>query len=211
MPAVLCALGMNVFAAMVCAGAAEDSDRPIDEAAAQERALTDAQVSEADAQRLRTKPEREDGEDVIEVEFSCDGLEYEYVIRTWDGMILEWSIEGADVDDAVAEQSLAAGTDAEDSQQAENPDPAQDDGSRTAGETGARIAADGTELIGFAAAKEIVLQDSGALPEDAVFTKIKFEYDGRFYNYEMELREGRLEYEYKLDAQTGGIVEVETD
>ena len=46
---------------------------------------------------------------------------------------------------------------------------------------------------------------------EAELAKVKFEYDGRFYDYELELREGRAEYEYKIDAQTGEIVEVERD
>ncbi len=259
---------------------AADGDRAFDEEKAQETALADAGVQEADAQRLRTKYEREDGEDFIEVEFSCDGMEYEYVIRTWDAMILQWSVEGRDVGSAAAELSLAAengagaqageerGAAAGGAQSGEIQDETADnaqtgeeqgaaaggaqsdeiqdgtadnaqsgeeqgapaggaqageergaaegeaqagDSGRTQSAAGGRIAADGTQLIGFEAAKDAVLQDSGIAPEDAVFTKIKFECGRRFYEYEIEVSEGRSEYEYTLDAQTGEILEAERD
>lgn len=83
---------------------------PLDEASAQEIALYDANAKQEDAERLRTKADRENGEDVIEVDFYFENNEYEYTIRTSDGMILEWQIEGRDVSDAVAELSLTGGT-----------------------------------------------------------------------------------------------------
>lgn len=176
-------------------GAMRAAELPLDEAGAQETALADAGVEEADAWNLRTKPDRENGEDVVEVEFSAGDNSYEYVIRESDGMILEWSIEGKDAGNALAELTLEAGA------------PAQDGtGQETEG-----TAADGTVLIGIGAAKEIVLQDLGADAEDAVFRKLKFEYDGRFYEYEMELYLGRAEYEYTVDAQSGQILEFEED
>lgn len=233
--------GISVLSASVCVCAA-DMDQAVDEVTAQEIALEDSGIQEADAQRLRTKYEREDGEDVIEVEFSCDGIGYEYMIRTWDGMILEWSIDGRDVGSASAELYLAEkGADTQsgsgdgvqpgDTQSgAEEPghehthhthhthhtqSGAEESGLESAdstrSDTGARIAADGTELIGIEAAKEAVLSDSGFAPENAEFTKLKFEFDGRFYVYEIEVREGHSEYEYTLDAQTGDITEFERD
>ena len=79
---------------------------PLDEAGAETIALSDAGVNEADVTRLRTVREREDGEDVVEVEFSYGDNSYEYMLRESDGMILEWSIEGRAVEEAVAELTL---------------------------------------------------------------------------------------------------------
>ena len=189
---------------------AQDSAPAIDETAAQAIALADAGVEEADAGRIRTRRDREDGEEVIEVDFFYEDNEYEYVIRTWDSMILEWSIEGRDLTDAVAELYLAQGPDGA---QQENGAP-QEDG-QTAGAdpaaqaAGTKITADGTELIGLEAAKEAVLEDSGMAEED--LTKMQFEYDGRYYDYKFELRQGRAEYEYTVDGETGEIVEAEMD
>lgn len=202
-----CVLGLCLLPVEACA---QDSAPAIDETAAQAIALADAGVEEADAGRIRTRRDREDGEEVIEVDFFYEDNEYEYVIRTWDSMILEWSIEGRDLTDAVAELYLAQGSDG-----AQQENGAQQEDGQTAGAdpaaqaAGTKITADGTELIGFEAAKEAVLEDSGMTEED--LTKMQFEYDGRYYDYKFELRQGRAEYEYTVDGETGEIVEAEMD
>lgn len=165
---------------------------PLDLKSAEEIALLDAGVASEDADRLHTKQEREDGEEVFEVEFFSESAEYEYTIRQEDGMILQWQIEGRDVTDAVAEQSLTKTKKEE--------DPHEE----------VLTAADGTELIGVERAKEIVLQDCGDA-QDTTFAKIHFECERRFYEYEFEVYVGRLEYEYKIDAETGEIVHLEMD
>lgn len=252
--AVLCAAGFCAISGVVPANTAlaqENVALPLDEAGAEAIALADAGVAEADAARLRTMREREDGEDVVEVEFSFGDNSYEYMLRESDGMILEWSIEGRAVEDAMAELTLtgdgavlAGGASAEaqgngaaaeaqnndvavETQTEADPaaegqteagtsdgnaagDGAQGD-SMAAGSAVVKTTADGTELIGYEEAVRIALDDSGIAEADAELAKIKFEYDGRFYDYELELREGRAEYEYKIDAQTGEIVEVERD
>lgn len=243
--AVLCAAGLCVISGAMPANVAlaqEDVTLPLDETGAEAIALADAGVAEADAARLRTMREREDGEDVVEVEFSFGDNSYEYMLRESDGMILEWSIEGRAVEEAVAELTLTgdgavsadgasadaqgSGTTAE-AQTEANPsgegqteagtwdgnaagDGAQGDSMAT-GSAVVKTTVDGTELIGYEQAVRIALDDSGIAEADAELAKIKFEYDGRFYDYELELREGRAEYEYKIDAQTGEIVEVERD
>lgn len=195
-----CAFGLALSAGM----GVQAADTSVDEAKAQEIALKDAGIEEADAQRLNARYEREDGEAVIEVEFTCDRIEYEYLIREADGAVLEWSVDGRDVADAEAELTL------KEAQSEAEEDGQEQSGGQTRG-AGGRIAADGGEIIGFEAAKEIVLEDSGISEADAVFTKIKFEYNGRYYDYEVEVSEGRSEYEYTLNAETGEILEAERD
>lgn len=238
--AVICAAGLCVSSGT--AMARENVVLPLDEAGAEAIALADAGVAEADAKRLRAVREREDGEDVVEVEFSYGDNSYEYMLRESDGMILEWSIEGREVEEAVAELTLTGGgaaladgtsadeqnSDAAGEAQTEADSSAEGQteavlpdgnaagdgaqvGSAAAGSAVARTTVDGTELIGYEEAVRIALDDSGIAEADAELAKIKFEYDGRFYDYELELREGRAEYEYKIDAQTGEIVEVERD
>ena len=144
---------------------------------------------------------------------------YEYMLRESDGMILEWSIEGRAVGEATAELTLiddgaAAPTDAQKSDatgEAQTEADPSAEGQTEAGLPVVKTTADGTELIGYEEAVRIALEDSGIAEADAELAKIKFEYDGRFYDYELELRAGRAEYEYKIDAQTGEIVEVEND
>lgn len=167
------------------------ADSPVDETAAQEIALTDAGLIESDAQRLSSRYEREDGEEIYDVEFQSDGMDYEYMIREADGMILEWSIEGADVGSAQVELSLeSSGEDTD---------------------AGTWIAVDGAEIIGIEAAKEIAVKGSGLDTGSAVFTSLKFDYNGQNYDYEIEVGEGAVVYEYTLDAESGEILQFDND
>ncbi len=239
--ATICVAGLCAFSSTALAQ--ENVALPLDETGAETIALADAGVEETDVSRLYAVREREDGENVVEVEFSCGDNHYEYMLRETDGMILEWSIEGRAVKDAVVELTLSGGEaalsgsgasadtqgsgtaaevqtevdpSAEGQAAADTPDGNTDGddaqgGSAAAGSAVVKITVDGTELIGYEQAVQIALDDSGIAEADAELAKIKFEYDGRFYDYELELREGRAEYEYKIDAQSGEIVEVERD
>lgn len=228
--AVFCAAGFCAISG--AALAQENVALPLDEAGAETIALSDAGVNEADVTRLRTVREREDGEDVVEVEFSYGDNSYEYMLRETDGMILEWSIEGRAVEEATPELTLtgdaAASADGQKADAANEAQTESDASAESQTDAGAadgnaagddaqndsaavKVTVDGTELIGYEEAVRIALDDSGIAEADAELAKLKFEYDGRFYDYELELRGGRAEYEYKIDAQTGEIVEVERD
>lgn len=252
------------FCVIAAAPGAMAASAPIDEQGAQELALADAGAQSADATRLHTRFEREDGVEGYNVDFHLDGLEYEYLIRESDGMILEWSVDGKDVGDAVAELTLlsdndrsgdasldnntgsngASGDDSLDSNTGSNgasgdasldsntgsgdasgdSSPDNNANSNDASGTGeqgntapdgadakTKTLADGTEVIGIEKAMAAVLQDAGISDADARFTKLKFEYDGKYYDYEIEFIEGRTEYEYTLDATTGEILESDWD
>ncbi len=147
---------------------------------AEEIAFDDAAVMAELVERLQTKEEWEDGESVYEVSFSVDGVEYEYLIREADGVILEWEINGRDLSDATAEESLK--NDEEDT-----------------------LFGSAETLIGMDRAKEIALQDAGADPEKASFSKIKFERDSRKVIYELEFYYVHEEMEYTINAYSGEI------
>ncbi|MDO5337342.1 MAG: PepSY domain-containing protein [Eubacteriales bacterium] len=155
----------------------------VDETGAEEIALADADITADQADRLRTKAEREDGENVYEVTFLVGNVEYEYLIREADGKILEWEMDGRDVGEAAAEKSLKV----------ETKDKTAD------------------TLIGVERAKEIVLSDAGLNAEDVSFSKIKFEEDDRVLVYELEFYYERQEFEYTIDAYTEEIYKMERD
>lgn len=171
--------------------AAEDK-AAVDAAGAEAIAFEDADVTADMAERVRTKSERENGENVYEVSFTVDGVEYEYLIREDDGTILEWEMEGRDLGDAVAEESLR-----DSSGEAEG---SQNESSGRA-----------DTLIGLERAKETALADAGLEAAEVSFSKIKFEKDTREVVYEIEFYQNRQEYEYKIDAYSGEIVEMERD
>lgn len=164
----------------------------VDAAGAQEIALADAGVAEDKAERLYTEADREDGENVYEVSFNVGAVEYEYLIREADGMILEWELDGRDIGDVVAEQSL------------------QPDSAETAGEETETVQ-NNDILIGMERAKEIALSDAGVNAADVSITKVKYENDGRSVVYEVEFSQNRQEFEYTIDAYTGEIRKMERD
>ncbi len=64
--------------------------------------------------------------------------------------------------------------------------------------------------IGIENAKTIALESAGVSPEKAVFTKAKSERDDGTLLYEIEFFTGVNEYEFKIDAKTGEILEKES-
>lgn len=153
----------------------------LDTQQAEEIAFADADVTADVTERLYTKAEWEDGESVYEVSFFVDGVEYEYLIREADGVILEWEMNGRDLGDAHAEVSL------------EDADEASD------------------TVIGMARAKEIALEDAGVDPAEASFSKIKFERESSQVVYEIEFYYVREGFEYTIDAYSGEIRKMERD
>lgn len=180
------ALAAEESAAVQAAGVA------VDEKGAQMIALADAGVAEEKAERLYTKAERENGENVYEVSFHVDTVEYEYLILEADGTILEWELDGRDLGDVVAEQSLQLGS-------------AEAGGSET------ELSAEANPLIGIEKAKEVAFTDAGVETVDIKINKLKYENDGRAEVYEIEFSQNRQEYEYTIDAYTGEVRKMERD
>ena len=60
-------------------------------------------------------------------------------------------------------------------------------------------------------AKAIALEYAGLNASDVKFTKAELDYDDGITEYEIEFRYGRKEYEFKIDAYSGEILEAEID
>lgn len=190
---ILVAFGANtVLAAENSALTQTAGGAAVDAKGAEALALADAAAEADKAERLYTEADREDGENVYEVSFTVDGVDYEYLIREADGAILEWEMEGRDLKDAVAEQSLQAASDQTDTLETE-------------------LSQDQEGLIGLERAKEIALSDAGVDTAAASITKIKYEDEGRLAVYEVEFYQDRQEFEYTIDAYTGEVRKMERD
>lgn len=71
--------------------------------------------------------------------------------------------------------------------------------------------AQGTEYISEEEAKAKALEHAGINEADAGFVKSKFEYDDGIAVYEIEFYSGKTEYEYKINAVSGEIIEYDVD
>ena len=67
------------------------------------------------------------------------------------------------------------------------------------------------KFIGEAKAKEIALAKAGLAEKDITFTKVKLEFDDGRYVYEVEFRNGRIEYEFEINAYDGRILSYDKD
>lgn len=69
----------------------------------------------------------------------------------------------------------------------------------------------GASHIGVSKAKSICLEHAGFSSSDVVFTEAKLDEDDGLTVYEVEFRQNGMEYEYKIDAVTGEVLEYEHD
>ncbi|MDE7230160.1 MAG: PepSY domain-containing protein [Oscillospiraceae bacterium] len=69
----------------------------------------------------------------------------------------------------------------------------------------------GSERITEAQAKDIALRHAGVSSSAVTFTKSKLELDNGIWEYEIEFFAGGSEFEYKLNAVTGAVLEWEMD
>lgn len=74
-----------------------------------------------------------------------------------------------------------------------------------------RIVAENPDYISGDEAKAIALKDAGVAESDAVFLKVKLDWDDGRPEYDVEFYSGNVEYDYGIHAVTGAILESDRD
>lgn len=156
---------------------------------AREIALDHAGVKAADAVFLTAGLDWDDGQVHYEVEFYSGSTEYDYDIDAVTGAILSFDHE-------LDRYTLPGGS------QTPSTSPAT-----SASPSVSPAPAGPDNLIGEAKAKEIA-QDRAP---GAQIVKCQLDRDDGQYVYEIELREGRTEYECDIDAATGTVLKWDVD
>lgn len=151
---------------------------------AKEIALNHAGVKAADAVFLMAGLDWDDGQVLYEVEFYSGNMEYDYDIDAVAGTILSFDHE-------LDRYTLPGG--------------GQTPSVPPAPSVSAPASSDG--LISEAQAREIA---QGRAP-GAQIVKCKLDWDDGQYVYEVELREGRTEYECDINAATGAVLKWDVD
>ena len=155
----------------------------IGESAARKTALNHAGVKESDTDYVKSYIEYDDGKpEHYVVEFKVKNVQYEYEIDLYSATVLESHKE---VDD--------------------------DDDYHSSGSSDSSQSSGNTSYIGSEKALSIALKHAG-LSESAL-TKKEIELDDEHGKkvYKVELKAGKAEYEYKIDAVSGDILEAEID
>lgn len=207
-------------AAVFAANGSIAKTNSIGEEAAKRFACSDAGVDASDVVYERIDFEFERGKYVYEVEFNTREAEYDYTLDAGTGEIIEKSIEQYAKQ---ADKTLAA----------QNADPvktvtkaAKDNGNdaaktteKKAADTGKKSSSENTSgnagnsqaqpaAIGIERAKEIALEDAGVDAGSAVFETAKQDMENGTIVYDIEFFvKGTAEYDYEIDAYTGGIRE----
>ncbi len=154
---------------------------------AKEIALAHAALTAADVTFLRAELDRDDGVQVYDIEFYKDNMEYDYEIDAATGSIRSFDHDLERHKPQAAAQSPAQAPEA----------PAQPSGNAA--------------YIGVDKAKSIALAHAGLSPSEVVFKKAKLENDDGRTEYEIEFYQGRVEYEYTIDASNGAILEYDSE
>lgn len=174
---------------------------------AKEIAYAHAKVSAQNIAFCEVDMDVEKGVMVYELDFKCNGYEFEYDIDARTGDIVKNKKEIDD--DMPADKTTQAGTGngvssggtTPPSAGSQNPAGGNDQGTSQGGNGGASSA-----VITLEQAKEIALNHAGLTADAAYFEKAELDYDNGIRAYELEFKSGGYEYEYDINAQTGDIV-----
>lgn len=171
-------IAILIVAGTMTAFAAEEiaKSTSIGTVAAQDKALSDAGVSKERATFTTTEFEFEKGNFVYDVEFTADGIEYDYIIKASNGTVLSRKATVADnyisQENAQSQPSASTQTD---------------------------------KYIGIDAAKSKALDDAKVKTSNATFTEQKLDTDDGIAVYEIGFYTADKEYDYEINAITGDI------
>lgn len=166
---------------------------------AEDIALKDAGTDFSQARVYHTQFDFDDGHYIYEVEFTANGMEYDYRIKSSNGKILSRSSEPMEGYAANAYQNQTpavnqngnAGAD-----QNQNAAPAQQPA-----DPNANVA-----TIDVEEAKRIALDHAGLSADAVKHMNAYLEYDDGIEQYEVQFYEGTTEYEYSIDAVNGTVL-----
>ncbi len=134
--------------------------------------------------------DKDDAVPHFDVEFTADGVEYDYEIGL-DGTILKAEKEK---DDDEKEQSAPGAEKKADSDTREvTPDTSK------------------AGYISVEEAKAAALKHAGLDANEVIFEEATFDGSDRIAHYDIEFRKGNTEYDYEINAKTGAVMDSEKD
>ncbi|MBE5888164.1 MAG: hypothetical protein E7283_04930 [Lachnospiraceae bacterium] len=151
--------------------------------------------------------DEEDGKYVYKVEFEVDGVEYTYVIDVNSGEILHIETETEEDDDDDNRKPGNNNSGNEKPGQGQKPDAGQRPGAGQNKDEEQRPV-DKPQIIQKEKVLAMVLKDANVTMKEVKDLKCELEEEDGAYCYEIEFEVKNVEYEYKVDALTGEILEV---
>ncbi len=167
----------------VATTAANPTPSQISAEAAKSNALKYAGVSESGVTNYRSKLTTDDGVKVYEIEFNCNGYEYDVEVNASTGKVTDFDKER--IDD-------------------------NDDNYNKPAETTKKPAA-AENYIGKDKAKTIALNRAGVSASEIKGCKCEFDKDDGVAVYEIEFKVGKYEYSAEINAKTGAVIDFEKE
>ena len=148
---------------------------------AKEIALSHAGLSNDQVTFVQAKKDFDDGIQKYEIEFYCNGKEYDYEINASNGQIIQY--------DHDIEYNYTPNNNTTNNQSNVNT----------------------TDNISAERAKEIALSHAGLANNQVTFKRTELDFDNGIKKYEVEFYYNNREYSYEIDANTGSILSYEQD
>ena len=156
---------------------------------AKEIALKHAGLTKDQVSFIETENDIDNGAEKYDIEFYCNGKEYDYEISAIDGEIIQYD---SDIN--------------EDNNQNNNQSNTQNNSVNNA-----QSNANNTANISLDKAKQIALSHAGLTTSQVTFKKTELDFDDGIQKYEVEFYYNNREYSYEIDANTGNVLSYEQD
>lgn len=197
------------------AGSVVKKNDLIDEQTAEEFAILDAGAEPDDITEIYSKLEYKNGQYKYDIKFCMNDNEYVYGIRAKDGAVISKEIENTGLNSAI---DTAGSTDQIDQQAVadteaptETPDQPAAQEADSPKSVNAPEQAQPNNHISLDQAKKTALDHAGLAENEVKFSSAKLENDDGNYKYDIEFYKDNVEYEYEINAVTGGIIDSEID
>ena len=200
---VLALYSQSAAQGQVSGGNTANAAGGINEQAALEIAYQDAGVSASDVKLVKCELDYDDGRQEYEIEFYFSGREYDYEIDAESGAILGREVD-YDSDDWFTWDFTGRNESGQNAQGG-----SQGQGSSQSGSQGSSQGQSG--VIDKNRALEAAFAHAGVSSSDVYDLECEYDYDDGRGEYEIEFSCGGWEYEYKIDAQSGQVLEWEKD
>ena len=148
---------------------------------AKEIALSHAGLSSDQVTFVQANKDFDDGIQKYDIEFYCNGKEYDYEINAANGEIIQYDYD--------MEYNYIPNNNTTNNQSNVN--------------TTANISAE--------RAKEIALSHAGLASNQVTFKRTELDFDNGIQKYEVEFYYNNREYSYEIDSNTGNIISYEQD
>ena len=148
---------------------------------AKEIALSHAGLSADQVTFVQANMDFDDGIQKYDIEFYCNGQEYDYEINSSNGQIIQFDYD--------MEYNYIPNNNTTNNQSNVN----------------------ATANISVEKAKEIALSHAGLASNQVTFQRTELDFDNGIQKYEIEFYYNYREYSYEIDANTGNILSYEQD